>query len=223
MRSHKWRHTTVTHHQLYGSKTWRYSGTYSEGVTDKYGVLYVRRGVCAAVKEPTCKWQARKKQDLPFLACSVPKLERNSFAIDTQILHLKIDSWNKKLVRTRNESACSETSFFDKRKKLQIINNFELIMHWQKLNLLYLIAIFPSNLQTNHVCDSYTYLVLSSKRYGICCDRVWEWSSIYRLRRLRLKPVCTCALAHCSLMSTPVKHIDQLYNSLKGTWEPSFR
>ena len=142
MRSHKWRHTTVTHHQLYGSKTWRYSGTYSEGVTDKYGVLYVRRGVCAAVKEPTCKWQARKKQDLPFLACSVPKLERNSFAIDTQILHLKIDSWNKKLVRTRNESACSETSFFDKRKKLQIINSFELIMHWQKLNLLYLIAIF---------------------------------------------------------------------------------
>lgn len=38
MRSHKWRHTTVTHHRLYGSKTWRYSGTYSEGVTDKYGV-----------------------------------------------------------------------------------------------------------------------------------------------------------------------------------------
>ena len=56
----------------------------------------MRRGVCAAVKEPACLPMASdrrgKNSDVPFLACSVPKLERNSFAIDTQILHLKIDS-----------------------------------------------------------------------------------------------------------------------------------
>lgn len=220
MKSHKWRHITVTHHQLYGSKTWRYSGTYSKRVIGKYEVLYVRRGVCAAVKEPACLPMESDRRGKNAIYLSWPAVSQSWSAIVLPSTH-RFFIWKSTPETKRNESACSETSFFDKRKSCKLlINNLELIMHWQKLNLLYLIAIFPSNLQTSHVCDSYTYQVLSSKRYGICCDRVWEWSSIYRLRRLRLKPVCTCALAHCSLTSTPVKHIDQWYNSLKGTWEP---